>query len=495
MSTSMEERYLVLDTRVVDRTDNARLCVAEASRSTANPLFGEDRPWEMRFDNLYPNVLWDAEDEFYKCWYSPFCIDHRSHGMTLEQRQSTLYTGPPDREMALCYATSRDGIAWDKPELGLVDYRGSRANNIVLRGPHGAGVLKDVGEADPSRRYKMFTSLGEQELAVAFSADGIRWGRFLPCPAVNPYQVDGTHYHALWVEERAEYVGFTRLRDPRTAGAAAIGGIRGAWPPRQVGRTASADFLHWSPATAVLEGSDENLQIYSMPVFRHAGLYLGLPAIHNQHTDRVWTELAWSPDTVTWHRVCPGSPLIANAVLVGSYDWGCAYAAVHPVILRDEIRLYYGASNFQHTSWRDGFLCVATLRPDGFACYEQADGDRPASVVTAPLAWSGAGLRITADVAPIGALAVSVLDHGANRVLARGELAGSLRDTRDDNNRRTDIGGRSPSGQATRIVTDGAVSWREPPPGALSGHAVRLRFTLNGARLYSFRFARRHAAE
>ncbi len=463
MSGSMEERHLVLDTRVIDRTDNARLCVAEAAKSAANPLFGEDRPWEMRFDNLYPNVLWDAEEQLYKCWYSPFCVDHRSDGMTLEQRQSTLYTGPPDRDMALCYATSRDGIAWEKPELGLVDYQGSRANNIVLRGPHGAGVLKEAREPDPSRRYKMFTSLEEQDLAVAFSADGIRWGRFHHCPAVNPYQVDGTHYHALWVEERGEYAGFTRLRDPRTAGAAAVDGIRGAWPPRQVGRTASTDFLHWTPATAVFEGIDENLQIYSMPVFRHANLYLGLPAIHDQHTDRVWTELAWSPDTVTWHRVCPGSPLVANGDLVGSCDWGCAYAAACPVILHDEIRLYYGASNYQHTSWRDGFLCLATLRPDGFAYYEQERGDRPATVATAPLAWNNSPLCVTADLSPIGALGVAVLDSEASRVLARGELAST--------------------------ATDATVTWSDPPAGALAGRTVRLRFTLNGARLYSFSFA------
>ena len=318
----------------------------------------------MRFDNLYPNVLWDAEEGLYKCWYSPFCVDHRSGGMTLEQRRHTRYTGPPDREMALCYATSRDGIAWQKPDLGLVDYRGSRANNIVLRGPHGAGVRKDPHEADPARRYKMFTSLEEQDLAVAFSADGIRWSRFHPCPAVNPYQVDGTHYHALWVEERGEYVGLhAAARPAQRRPPAEVGGIRGAWPPRQVGRTASPDFLHWSPATAVLEGTDENLQIYSMPVFRHGNLYLGLPAIHDQHTDRVWTELAWSPDTVTWHRVCPGSPLIANAGMVGSYDWGCVYAAACPVIRDDEIRLYYGASNYQHTSWRDGFPVPGDVAP------------------------------------------------------------------------------------------------------------------------------------
>ena len=32
------------------------------------------------------------------------------------------------------YATSRDGLKWVKPELGLIEFDGSTANNLVLRG-------------------------------------------------------------------------------------------------------------------------------------------------------------------------------------------------------------------------------------------------------------------------------------------------------------------------------------------------------------------------
>ena len=32
---------------------------------------------------------------------------------------------------------------WHKPDLGLVEYAGSTANNLVMRGPHGVGVLDD----------------------------------------------------------------------------------------------------------------------------------------------------------------------------------------------------------------------------------------------------------------------------------------------------------------------------------------------------------------
>src|SRR5690606_1780260 len=119
-----------------------------------NPLFTEDRPWEKRFDNLYGNVLYDVDEKLYKCWYSPFIIDHSAKGMSLKERQAP-YQSPDDREMGICYATSKDGIRWDKPNLGLVEYEGSKANNIVWRGPHGGGVFRDDQEENPNRRYKV----------------------------------------------------------------------------------------------------------------------------------------------------------------------------------------------------------------------------------------------------------------------------------------------------------------------------------------------------
>ena len=84
-----------------------------------------------------------------------------------------------------------------------------------------------------------------------------------------------------------------------------------------------------------------------MPVIRYAGLYLGLPAILRAEEDRTHTELAWSADTVHWHRVEAGTPLIANAAQPGAYDWGTVYAS-YPIIQEEGIRIYYGAGNAQH---------------------------------------------------------------------------------------------------------------------------------------------------
>ena len=63
-----------------------------------------------------------------------------------------------------------------------------------------------------------------------------------------------------------------------------------------------------------------------MPVFFHAGIYLGLLAMHDQVTDRVWTELAWSKDTIAWERIEEGTPLIECSDKKLDYDYGCVYA-------------------------------------------------------------------------------------------------------------------------------------------------------------------------
>ena len=76
-------KYLLLDTRITERARNAKLVVTPAEKDSRNPLFGEDKPWEQRFDNLYPNVMYDRQEGLYKCWYSPFISDLSAKGIGL----------------------------------------------------------------------------------------------------------------------------------------------------------------------------------------------------------------------------------------------------------------------------------------------------------------------------------------------------------------------------------------------------------------------------
>ena len=110
------------------------------------PVLRADRPWEGNSIQLWGSVLYDEEEKHFKAWYYAINQDLYMRGV---------------QGYFMCYATSRDGVEWEKPELGIVSCEGSSANNIVYPPPgveHGIdpwGVIKDPWEEDPARRYKM----------------------------------------------------------------------------------------------------------------------------------------------------------------------------------------------------------------------------------------------------------------------------------------------------------------------------------------------------
>ena len=168
--------------------------------------------------------------------------------------------------------------------------------------------------------------------------------------------------------------------------------------------------------------------------------------------------MAWSPDTENWHRILPGTPLIPNGPEEGDCDWGCVFPAAYPVFLDDEIRLYYGGSDGLHTSWRNGFLCLATLRPDGFAGYKASE---PALLTTTAVVDPKYSLRVSADVAEGGKVVVRAL--GEDRCV------------------------QAESGPLRTTGSDTLVRWRDSGAwaGSDSGRA-RLQFAFERATLYSF---------
>ena len=465
--SSTQHTRLLLDDRVIESKENAKLTVGKVRKHEKNPLFGEDKPWEKRIDNGYPNVIFDEEDQLYKCWYFSFIIDQSAKGMTLQEKKTKSYSPNSDGQMrdeGVLYAYSKDGIKCEKPELGLVEFLGNCKNNIAVRDAHGAGVFKDMLDPDPTRRFKAVICLGDETRKtstmvhhVMFSPDGVHWSKPIPCPETG-LEGDSQNY-PLWVPELGEYVCYTRLSGVATDAETleADGATREI---RQVGRMTSKDFEKWTKCELCMQGLEPNYQIYCMPVFRYGGAYIGFPVIYDIKADRVWTELAWSSDTINWTRIDPGTPLIGTSQKEGDYDWGCVYPAC-PVFLDDEIRLYFFGSDYTHMGWRQSYLCLATLRPDGFAGYEQKSTDAPAVVTTKPVTANLAALSITADVQAGGSVSVTVVDQQGQ------ELARSK--------------------PVENTVTNGKILWEaESDVTAQSGKSVRLTFVLNNAKLYAF---------
>ena len=81
----------------------------------------------------------------------------------------------------ICYAVSQDGLHWEKPELGMVEFNGNKRNNLVqFESPHRESisallVLYDPEDPDPERRFKLISEIHPFHIIAAFSPDGLTW--------------------------------------------------------------------------------------------------------------------------------------------------------------------------------------------------------------------------------------------------------------------------------------------------------------------------------
>jgi glyoxylase-like metal-dependent hydrolase (beta-lactamase superfamily II) len=433
-------KRLVLDPRAVERVEGLRLVQGQVEKDPHNPLFQADKPWENALNNLYPNVVYDEQEGRYKLWYK--CV--------LPDADAIAKMSPPRTVHKvgwyLCYATSADGVHWEKPALGLHAFGGSKQNNIVARDTPNAGVFRDDRDPSPARRYKMIFDVGWNEMRACFSPDGIHWSA-----PVTPKGLDhcgDTHNNVFWDPAIGRYVLFTRIF---------LG-------ERLVYRSESDDFQNWSQPTLALRSTPEEgkaRQAYCMPVFPYAGMYLGLVMMYNASKDRtVDCELAYSTDSREWKRPWPGTPFIPRGK-PGSCDAGCIYAqAGTPRLVDGKLMLFYGGSLAVHRGWKRHCLpCLARLRADGFAGYRPEAGRNTGLLVTRPLKLSGAPLLVSADAGG-GQIRVSVVDAGG---------AGDQR-----------------CGLITGNVTDAPVQWQGADWASLAGRTVRLQFEIRDATLYAF---------
>jgi len=369
------DHLLLLDRRVVESVSGAELTVGTPERDARNPLLPSDRPWENATNNYYPNLSWDPAARKWKLWYKDVLAD--ADAIAKMDAPSTIH----NVGWYLLYATSTDGIQWERPALGLHRFAGDDANNILARDCPNAGVFRDDADPNPSRRYKMVHDVGLGKPRVRFSTDGIHWGDALEPTGFKPTQGD-THNNAFRDPWSGRFLWFTKLF---------LG-------ERLVTRLESDDFLHWRADGVVLRSSIEEgraSQTYALTVFPYANGYLGyLMMYHVAGGRKVDCELAWSPDSVHWERVAPGHPLLANGP-DASYDSGCIYAQAGPPVLENGRHvLFYGGSPTVHSGWkRSGALCRATLPEDGFAGYRPTSASG-AEVVTTLLRPTGE-IRLT----------------------------------------------------------------------------------------------------
>ena len=157
------EPLFLLESSTVEDTWAVRRRVNPLVKSSRNPVLTKTQAWEGSGPYTYGTVLYDPQDKLLKCWYTVY------HDREYRQRLPGSYmTG---------YATSKDGYQWEKPNLGLVDWRGSRNNSLIRLGQMYNGpvaVVLNPPESGIRARF-VCSYLDKPGVCVAVSDDGVDW--------------------------------------------------------------------------------------------------------------------------------------------------------------------------------------------------------------------------------------------------------------------------------------------------------------------------------
>jgi hypothetical protein len=489
MSETGPRRYLFFDDAEIESRSGLTRTVHAAVKHPGNPILTPEPAWE---GPMVPStMLYDEAERIYKMWY----LTHtRIPGV-----ESTYVTG---------YATSSDGLHWERPIVGDYEYEGSRENNICLVNTAGGmGMIQDLRDTDPARRFKTLYWRGGNRSKVdeargwgatekrgfyaAFSPDGAHWTHPSDCPVLEG--TGDTESLFGWDETYGRYVAYVRPGRKVRVKDEFTGAMLPAYPPRRViGRSESADFLTWSdPVDILLPDADDppGAELYFMPVQRYHGQYVGITHPYVPSPDPFgpfWPELTHSRDGIRWRRLNHhGTQRLVHQGAEGSFDSGMIRCARGFFERDDSIWLYYGGWHEDHgvsrqhrhmTTSREAqrkaaAIGLATLRLDGFVSLDAPLGGAEATLTMAAFTLAGDTVTVNASILPGGSLRAALLHEDGCPV--SGFDTAACTPLSGDSTRHT-----------LRWTDEAALSARSRCN--LAGAKVKLRFHLNGASLYSY---------
>jgi hypothetical protein len=298
-----------------------------------------------------------------------------------------------------CYAESRDGIHWTKPNLGLFEFEGSKENNIVWNGigTHCFTPFKDANPAArPEARYKAISRgrpQAKKGLYIFQSPDGLNWSLIQDEPVITEGAFDSQNL-AFWdvftKQYRCYHRDFRKVRDIKTQ--------------------TSDDFVHWT-APEFLTYPDRPLEhLYTNAIQndpRSPHILVGFPTrFLPDQGQRVEPTFMSSRDGKAFHRwlapVIPESaPLDRKGNRSNYMTWGV-------LSLPDAPREYSVYATEAYYTGPDSRVRRFTYRVDGFVALKTRSD--PGEVVTKPLKFSGKRLLLNFAAGESGLLRVELQD-------------------------------------------------------------------------------------
>ena len=431
-----EQVFFAFDDNNIAWQHNLKLTLEEAQKHPGNPVLRSGPPGSPDAGHaiLYGTVL--KHGDTFRMWYLGM------HEPEIVKGQAPGWWRP------MCYAESKDGVTWTKPELGLVDFNGSMKNNICLiqGDPHSMtrvndflSVLYEPEEPDPTKRYKCAyiahmpfdevkggrSKIGPNErrwgaFITATSADGLTW----KCVGDRPANAGG---------ERFEVSSLYRFGDFYYATGQLISPW--SWRPdgSDIGRDMlayrSPDFVSWSQAKALSfarAGQLANPPVKGQQCHMGAGIWNRgnvLVGLHGMWQDaeqsppkgkswnygvRVDLGLVISNDGVHFREPVPGFQVIPRGK-EGEWD-DVAILQGHAFVNEgDKTMVWY-------SHWDTGGVLenmdigLATLRRDGFGSLSRKVIEEEGHFITSPFEATEIALNVDGVTAE-APLSIRLLDH------------------------------------------------------------------------------------
>ncbi|MHC5061344.1 MAG: glycoside hydrolase family protein [Planctomycetota bacterium] len=444
-----------------------------------NPVIEHSKPGEEKSYEVYAapfsgGACYDPADKLFKMWYT------RS------------------RPRATCYATSTDGINWEKPALDVV----RSGTNIVLRPRsfNSTAVLMDLAAKNPDEKYKYFASenfhkVGEDlgwSYTYRCSPDGINWSE--PKAQAEVWGDRSTAFYnpfrKVWVlsqrtEDYIERRARSYLEGPTILDMMSKVTFNGPVieNDKVVARgLATGESVNWTGANDIdprhtdPEYADIRPHLYNLDASPYESLMIGQFSVWQGPSNKKCGELGlqkrndillgFSRDGFHWDR-SNRERFISSTWDDKSWRYGNVQScATGPIVVGDKLYFYFSghAKPRPGDDWdKDAATGLAILRRDGFA--SMSSGNNIETLTTRPVTFKGKHLFVNADC-PKGELKVEVLNKDG-KVIEPFTL---------DN--------------CKPISTDKTlvqVKWgRNKDLAKLAGKPVRFRFHLRNGSLYSF---------
>ncbi len=436
------------------RIDNDRICLFDSTmlelrRTSAQRVYHQpekrefsvplDKPWEG--DISFTVILKD--DDIYRMYYLA--------GSRVNAEQTSFEM---ENTFKVCYMESKDGLRWERPNLGIVEFNGTKDNNIIINEAVEFFVFKDTNPSCPAaEKYKAIFQR-QYKLYCMFSADGIHFGEERLIADADYYD---TLNVAFYDENKGCYVCYVR-GDHRPDGR--------EFPPfknkrriiyyavrRDIRVMYSKDFLHWSKSERIkIDGIEESMQLYTNHIskyYRAPQYYIGFPVRYNERKLK-WTksydDLCGAKYRRNRFNIFPRyGTVMTDCIFIHGKDGlrfekspkaflqpgreredGWLYGECYPVYgfveTPNDLYGYPETSLYAYEGlWgNDCKLVRYAMRPDGFVSY-RAD-EEIKKIKTKKFIFKGNALEMNFSTSAMGSIVVQITD--GERTIKSGELFG-----------------------------------------------------------------------